>query len=122
MKELEQAARFFSNEVDNRDFSPEEEFIDGFKKGVQYVTTLRQITPNDCPPVATEVIFYSEQWVNEHFNPQGIRIGFLDNFGNYVTAQYNIMKETYVQRENSQFDEEPKSQTPTHWMPITINF
>ena len=47
-------------------------------------------------PKFKEVLSFNEMWIDEDFNPTGIRIGYLDDNGNFVSAKYCPDSEDYV--------------------------
>lgn len=63
------------------------------------------------PPLGIEVIAQSEHWVDEDFNPKGVRIGFQneDNDGPFITAKWNNYQDFYDTIESSK---------PTKWKHI----
>lgn len=46
-------------------------------------------------PKFEEVLAYNKKWINEDFNPKGIRIGYLADEGNFVSAVYDSDSEGY---------------------------
>lgn len=69
-------------------------------------------------PKFEEVLGYNEEWVNEDFNPKGIRIGYLNDENNFVSAVYNNDSEDYStcykegdDYDFSQLEENGKSKT-----------
>lgn len=74
------------------------------------------------PEHGVEVICFNKAWVNEDFNPSGIRIGFLNGDGDFTTAHWWDYQDTYVtisktDCDNEGFSDEIKMSTePTHWM------
>ena len=42
-----------------------------------------------------EVIAYNEKWIDEDFNPNGTRIGFLNGDGNFTSATWNNEQDCY---------------------------
>lgn len=56
-----------------------------------------------------EVIGFHEKWIHPDFNPNGIRIGFLNGDDKFYSAQWWDYQDTY-QNSDEYF--------PTHWMPL----
>ena len=46
-------------------------------------------------PKFKEVLAYNKEWIDEDFNPTGIRIGYLQEEGNFVSAVYDSDSEEY---------------------------
>lgn len=74
------------------------------------------------PEIGIEVLFYNEKWVDEDFNPNGVRIGFRDDIC-YTSAYWCNYHEDYHTRtsdeDNDQFElAKAIDQIPTHWMVI----
>jgi hypothetical protein len=59
------------------------------------------------PPPCTEVICFKKEWIDEDFNPEGIRVGFMDDDNNWTSADWYNDQDTYWNDEKS---------IPTHWM------
>ena len=55
-----------------------------------------EINEKHKPPVNTEVLGYNKKWIHPDFNPDGIRIGYLTDFGNFVSAVYESENDTYT--------------------------
>ena len=63
----------------------------------------------DKPPVGIEVIGQSDEWINEDYNPNGVRIGFQnidEENGPFITAKWNDYQDFYDTIEDSK---------PTKW-------
>lgn len=78
----------------------------------------------EMPPEHEEVLFYNEKWINEDFNPRGIRIGFMSN-DDFTTAHWWSYQDTYETISHSDCDgnesfsqEIRESINPTHWRPL----
>ncbi|GEJ46038.1 hypothetical protein [Chryseobacterium sp. ON_d1] len=76
------------------------------------------------PEEGFEVICFNERWIDEDFNPKGVRIGFL-NGNEWTTAHYWNYQDTYVTISHSncdndeEFSDEIKDNIdPTHYMLI----
>jgi hypothetical protein len=84
----------------------------------------RWVSINDKKPEqGIEVLFFNERWIDDDFNPKGIRIGFIDDVSGYVTAKWCNYHDEYHTRDSAEDDKqfedfEAINQIPTHWMPI----
>jgi hypothetical protein len=74
------------------------------------------------PEEGIEVLCFNEAWINEDFNPKGIRIGFL-NGSEWTTAHYWNYQDTYMTISHSycdndeEFSDEIRDNIdPTHYM------
>lgn len=77
---------------------------------------------NNIPPEG-EVLLYNEKWINEDWNPNGVRIGFYDDVSGWVSAYWCNYHDEYHTRtsedDDKQFEDfKGKNQIPTHWLPI----
>lgn len=75
------------------------------------------------PEAGREVLLYNEKWINEDYNPNGIRIGWFGDVSGWVSAYWCNYHEEYHTRDSvdddKQFtDSEAENQVPTHWMEI----
>jgi hypothetical protein len=89
------------------------------------------------PPYGVEVLAYHHEWVNEDFNPKGIRVGFLqdslaedanDNPYDFVSAYWWNYQDCYmtISKVNCNADENSKAFyqdhldciEPEYWMEI----
>lgn len=85
------------------------------------------------PEFGIEVIGYNEKWIDEDFNPNGTRVGFIQDDG-FTSASWNNEQDCYdtcyvegddyykgvsgipgMDEYHKQF---AKPNMPTHWMPI----
>lgn len=83
-------------------------------------------------PYGEEVIAFNEKWIDEDFNPNGTRVGFLGDDG-FISAKWIYTFDEYVTRceegddyyyemvksHNSKADEYKEvviPNMPTHWM------
>lgn len=78
---------------------------------------------NELPPTGEEVVLFSPRWINEDFNPKGVRIGFRDDVSGWVTAHWCNVHDEYHTRTSDRNDYNYKdysklNQIPTHWMRI----
>lgn len=84
-------------------------------------------------PFGEEVIAFNEKWIDEDYNPNGTRVGFIQDDG-FVSATWNNEDDCYdtcyeegddyytgvsgipgMDEYHKQF---AKPNMPTHWMPI----
>lgn len=76
------------------------------------------------PEFGVEVICFNPAWINEDFNPNGTRIGFLNGEGVFTTAHWWDYQDCYMtisksDCEGEEFSDEIKNSTePTHWIPL----
>ena len=76
------------------------------------------------PDEGIEVLCFNEAWIDEDFNPKGIRIGFL-NGSEWTTAHYWNYQDTYITISHSECDNDEFSDEirinidPTHYRLIT---
>lgn len=73
------------------------------------------------PEHSQEVICFNEAWVDEDFNPNGTRIGFLNGGGTFTTAHWLDYQDTYITvtiqvGEIIFWDHISNNTEPTHWM------
>lgn len=75
------------------------------------------------PEDFVEVLAYNKNWIDEDFNPTGIRIGFIDGNGDFTSAYWWDYQDCYetiskaICEENSEFYSKHIGNTePTHWM------
>jgi len=62
------------------------------------------------PNEGFEVLAYSSEWVDEDFNPTGIRVGFLNGDRTFISARWRDYQDTYMNGE----------ELPEKWVPLTI--
>ena len=83
------------------------------------------------PPLGQEVLAYHHDWVDEDFNPKGIRIGFQDlsegSDGDFVSSHYWSNQDCYMTiphsecYDNPSFSDEIKNSIePELW--ISLNY
>lgn len=67
------------------------------------------------PPLGIEVLAFSPGWIDEDFNPRGIRIGFQNEMeseeGTFVSAEWLDYHDSYMTRDG-------EKDKPTLWMPL----
>ena len=78
----------------------------------------------ELPPEGEEVLFFHEDWIDEDFNPKGIRIGFYES-DDYTTAKWWSIQDCYMTISHSECDDNPSfsdktrnSIEPQSWKPI----
>lgn len=76
----------------------------------------------ELPPEGVECLLQNEKWINEDYNPKGIRNGFLGGDGIWVSNYWCNYHDEYHTRTSDEDDEsfsDPKAenQVPTHWRP-----
>ena len=76
------------------------------------------------PPVGVEVIAYHHKWVDEDFNPNGTRIGFLSDDG-FVSAFwwdehdcYETISKIHCDDEEDFFEDYIDNTEPEFWFPM----
>ena len=60
------------------------------------------------PEEGTPVLGFSSEWVDEDFNPRGMRECFLNGDGGWISAKWFDYQDTYVNGEGA----------PEFWMPL----
>lgn len=70
------------------------------------------------------VIGFNKAWIDEDFNPQGIRIGFMSN-GEFISAYWWDYQDDFISISKSTCEGNPEfykdhigNTEPTHWMQI----
>ena len=78
-------------------------------------------------PYGEEVIAFNKKWIDEWFNHNGIRVGFLEG-NEFISAEWNNEWESYDTHYGDDYDDVPvgmldehhmefaKPNMPTHWM------
>lgn len=58
------------------------------------------------PPIGVEVMAHSKAWINEDYNPKGVRVGFLneDDNGEFISAKWDNSGDTYENCEEEKPD------------------
>lgn len=76
------------------------------------------------PPIGVEVIAYNHKWVDEDFNPNGIRIGFLSDDG-FISAFwwdeqdcYETISKLHCEDNEDFFENHIDNTEPEFWFPI----
>lgn len=98
-------------------------FVDWAKFGAREAQRFIPLE-EELPPMGVQVLFYNEKWVNEDFNPEGIRIGFKGD-DDYVTAHWWDYQDCFETISHSNCDDDQgfsqeikESIKPTHWRPL----
>ena len=83
----------------------------------------KKLTEKNKPELGVEVLLYSEKWINEDYNPKGIRVGFWCDVQEWVSAYWCNYHDEYHTRTSCEDDEKfedskAENQIPTHWMNI----
>lgn len=79
----------------------------------------------DPPELDKEIIGFNPNWINEEFNPNGTRLGFLSENG-FISAHWWNMQDTYITISKSEIESEGKifskklkdNIDPTYWIEI----
>lgn len=82
-------------------------------------------------PFGEEVIAFNEKWIDEDFNPNGTRVGFMQDDG-FISATWNNEQDCYdtcyeegddyyksvsgIPGADEYYKQFAKSNMPTHWM------
>lgn len=70
------------------------------------------------PENGIEIICFNPEWIDEDFNPNGTRIGFLNDDYEFTTAYWWDYQDCYMTICGA-FSEHIQNNTePTHWMEI----
>ena len=77
--------------------------------------------PENKPEIGIEVLMHNPVWIDENYNPKGIRIGFLDDVSGWTSAQWCNNIESYNTRTSDEDDDAFKlslaiEQEPILWM------
>lgn len=75
------------------------------------------------PESGIEVLLFNAKWKNEDFNPKGVRIGFKDDVGGWISTYWCNYHDEYHTRTTDEDDKQfadfkAENQIPTHWMEI----
>lgn len=104
---------------DTRDYVLLEDAINIVKNSSRW----RKVS-EELPPEGEEVLFFHEDWIDEDFNPKGIRIGFYES-DDYTTAKWWSIQDCYMTISHSECDDNPSfsdktrnSIEPQRWKPI----
>ena len=71
------------------------------------------------PPEDVDVLAYNKKWIDEDFNPKGIRIGFREE-DRFYSAQRNDDSNysTHCSDDNDYYDHNGKDELPEYWVEI----
>ena len=108
-------------EVDNDEDGKKSAFREGAKWADNHPYWHK--TEEELPEHGFEVIGYSEGWIDEDFNPKGMRVCYLDDFG-WHSAKWNndqdcwdsVGKEDHMCIECNDCDECKLNTDPEWWM------
>jgi len=75
------------------------------------------------PELGVEVLLFNKNWINEDYNPKGIRLGFWDDVSEWISTYWCNYHDEYHTRLSSEDDKhfedfKGKNQIPTHWIEI----
>lgn len=77
------------------------------------------------PKEGIEVIGYNPKWIDEDFNPNGTRIGFMNGDLEFTSAYWWDYQDSYLTINKSTCNEDPNfynkhidNTEPMYWMPI----
>lgn len=69
------------------------------------------------PPEDVDVIAYNKKWIHPDYNPEGTRIGFLEE-DRFYSAQWNGDDYSTHCSEDDFYDHNGKDQLPEYWIEI----
>lgn len=101
----------------------------GFQDGAEWADKhpyhLWKKYSDEKPEEGVEVIAYNKAWVNEDFNPNGTRVGFIDGNGEFTSAYWWDYQDCYetISKSDCEEDKEFYSQhidntEPEFWLPM----
>lgn len=118
-------------EVDNDKKEKQEAFRKGAKWADEHPYWHK--TSEEMPEFGVEVIAYHEKWIDEDFNPNGTRAGFIQDDG-FTSASWNNEQDCYntcrvegddyykgvsgIPGMDDYYKQSVKPNMPTHWMEI----
>lgn len=77
------------------------------------------------PPIGEEVIAYNHKWINEDFNPRGIRVGFRTSDDDFTSAYWWDYQDDYIAISKNRCESSPEffknhldRIEPEWWRPI----
>lgn len=80
---------------------------------------------DEKPEEGVEVIAYNKAWINEDFNPNGTRVGFLNGDGEFTSAYWWDYQDCYETISKSRCEDNKEfysrhidNTEPEFWMPI----
>jgi hypothetical protein len=85
-----------------------------------------RITETIKPKSGVEVLLFSKKWINEDYNPSGVRIGFFDDVAGWTSARWCNYHDDYHTRKSEDDDKNFKdfkgsNQIPSHFAVINVN-
>ena len=96
-KEIERRMHFIDGMV-NTDFRGG--VLDTLNKLKDFIDSLPnewiKIDKKHPLPKFEEVLGFNEEWIEADFNPKGVRIGYLTDEGNFISAKYEPDGEDYI--------------------------
>jgi hypothetical protein len=105
-------------------------FLESWSNNGEYDVYNKSIISNNnwisvedkLPGLLYEVLLFNKEWIDEDYNPKGIRIGFLDGGHVWCSAFCSCITDYYHRDSNKDdngfLDSKAENQIPTHWMPI----
>ena len=96
-----------------------------FLEGAEFALENRYINYQEQkPPFGVEVIAYHHKWVDEDFNPNGTRIGFLSDEG-FISAFwwdyqdcYETISKSHCESDEDFYENHIDNTEPEFWFPI----
>ena len=96
-----------------------------FLEGAEFALENRYINYQEQkPPFFVEAIAYHYKWIDEDFNPNGIRIGFLSDEG-FISAYwwneqdcYETISKLHCNSNNDFYKRHIDNTEPEFWLPI----
>ena len=96
-----------------------------FLEGVEFVLENRYINYQEQkPPFGVEVVAYHHKWVDEDFNPNGTRVGFLSDDG-FISAFwwdyqdcYETISKQHCESNKDFYRSHIDNTEPEFWFPI----
>ncbi len=95
-KKIEEAAMAFVADKQSLDIIARNDLACGFKQGAKWADEYPywHKTSEEAPEEGIEVLGYSENWIDEDFNPNGTRICYFDDFG-WHSAKWNAEQDKW---------------------------
>ena len=79
------------------------------------------------PDIGIEVLAYHEDWVNPDFAPDGVRVGFINGDGNFVSAYWWDHQDDYIAISKDRCEDKPdffknhiSNTEPQYWKAYTF--
>ena len=70
------------------------------------------------PPADVDVIAYSKKWIHPYYNPEGIRIGFMEEDIFYSAQWGGDDYSTHCSEDNDYYNHNGKDELPEYWIEI----